>query len=179
METPYAVVFAGIPGTSKTPISHYLSCEFSLPIFSTDQIRFEVREDLRLANINRPGGVEEFEKRFAERFDRLLAAQVPVIIDGSSDRKWSERKLKLTEAGYGWYMISMELTKNFLLKLYADTGRSWWADDNLDPYLQQHEEFLHKFKADIDVEIHDDNFGDRLQVAADGLKKFLEDRAAA
>lgn len=178
MEKPYAVVFAGVPGTSKTPISHHLSCEFGLPILSADQIRYEVREDLRLDDINRPGGVKEFEKRLGSRFKKILDSKTSVIIDGSIDRRWPERKPKLVDAGYDWYMISMEMSKSFLLKLYADTGRSWWADEYLDLYLTQHEEFLTKFQRDVDLEISDDNFADRLEVAAKGLTKFLAVRAA-
>lgn len=173
------MVFAGVPGTSKTPIAHYLSCEFGLPILSADQIRYEVREDLRLDDINRPGGVAEFDKRLDERFQRLLDLQKSVIIDGSSDRRWGERKPRLVEAGYDHFMISMEMSKAFLLKLYDETGRSWWVDDNLDGYLRDHEQFLKKFQSDVSLEINDDNFIDRLNVAAAGLTKFLESRRLA
>lgn len=176
MDKPYTVVFAGVPGTSKSPIAHYLSCKFELPIFSTDQIRYEVREDLRLDDINKPGGVEEYEKRQQERYSRLISSGMSVIFDGSMDRKWGERKKDLKRAGYDWFMINIELTKPFLIKLFGETGRIEWAKDHLDNYLEQHQNFLAEFRADIHLEINDSNFEDRLKVAAKGLKSFLESR---
>lgn len=176
MPRPYAVVFAGVPGVSKTPIAHYLSCEFGLPIFNTDQIRYEVREDLRLDDINKPGGIEEYEKRQLERYRKLLASGEPFIFNGSMDRKWGERKPDLINAGYAWFMINMELSKSFLVRLFNETGRAEWAQDQLDHYLEQHADFIAAFSTDIHVEIKDENFAHRFELAADGLESFLQKR---
>lgn len=172
------MVFGGVPGTSKTPIAHYLSCEFGLPIFSTDQIRYEVREDLRISDINIPGGVEEFEKRQRSRYERLISSKKSFIFDGSMDRKWAERKSHFTRAGYDCFLINIELTKPFLVKLFAETGRASWADDHLDNYLEQHRNFLAEFKSEINVQIDDSSFADRLEIAAEGLRNFLELRGS-
>jgi cytidylate kinase len=40
------ITFAGAVGSSKTPISNYLSSRLNLPIFNNDTIRSEVIEDL-------------------------------------------------------------------------------------------------------------------------------------
>lgn len=176
MEKPYAVVFAGMPGTSKTPIAHYLSCEFGLPILSTDQIRFEVREDLRIDDINKLGGIEEYQRRLQERYNRLMSTRTSFIFDGSMDRRWAERKQRFLQSGYDWFMISMELTKPFLAGFYGATGRASWADKNLDYYLGQHNEFMAEHSADINLQIDDNNFADRLKIAAEGLKRFLVSR---
>lgn len=39
----FCVTFAGAVGSSKTPVTHYLSCAFCLPILSNDAIRTEVK----------------------------------------------------------------------------------------------------------------------------------------
>jgi len=38
----YIVAFAGVVGSSKTPISNYLSGVFGLPVFNADAVRSEV-----------------------------------------------------------------------------------------------------------------------------------------
>jgi dephospho-CoA kinase len=44
MAQSFVIVFAGVPGSSKSIVAYYLSETYSLPIFSTDNIRFEVKE---------------------------------------------------------------------------------------------------------------------------------------
>jgi hypothetical protein len=176
MEKPYAVVFAGVPGTSKSPLSHYISCEFGLPILNTDQIRFEVREDFRIKDIREQGGIGEFQRRLQDRFSRLLASKVPFIFDGSMDRHWAERKQSFQQAGYDCFMIDMELSREFLIGFYNATNRGSWADTNLDFYLGQHNDFMAKFAGDVNLRIDDDSFADRLKIAADGLRMFLSSR---
>lgn len=173
---PFAVTFAGVPGTSKTPIANYLSCEFNLPILSTDQIRYEVREDLQVDDINMPEALTEYEKRRRERFERLLTQRKSFILDGSMDRRWSEVKERFEAEGYHWFMINMQLSKAFLLEFYNKTGRTDWAKQYLDHYLNQHNEFLVQFKTDVTLEITDDSFVDRLKLSAEGLQKFLAEK---
>ena len=173
-DKPYAVVFAGIPGTSKTPIAHYLSCKFNLPILSTDQIRYEVREDLLADSINRPDALKEFNKRRDARFEQLLMAKTAFILDGSIDRRWAETKKVLEAAGYVWFMINIELTKPFLIKLYESTGRTEFANELMDRYLAQHNEFLDMFSSDINLQIEDKTFADRLEASAQALAAWRE-----
>ncbi|MEX1995712.1 MAG: hypothetical protein WD887_02965, partial [Candidatus Saccharimonadales bacterium] len=79
---PYAVVFAGVPGSSKTIISNYLSGKFGLPVFNNDQLRNEVKEDMLADNINIPAVLAEFERRQTQRRLEVLATGRPIIFDG-------------------------------------------------------------------------------------------------
>jgi len=44
-ENKFCLTFAGAAGSSKTPISNYLSTKLLLPVFNNDAIRTEVIED--------------------------------------------------------------------------------------------------------------------------------------
>lgn len=176
MAKPFIVTFAGVPGVSKSPISNYLSCEFNLPIFNNDQIRYEVREDLRLKSINDPGGVEEFEKRASTRQKKLFAERTNVIFDSSIDRRWADLKKQLKQANYDWFIIDLELSKAFLLKLYKQTGRSEWADQHLEAYMRQHKEFVDAYDKDVNLHITDETFPARLQESARALQEFIKAR---
>ena len=176
MNKPYVVVFAGIPGTSKTPIAHYLSCRFELPIFSTDQLRYEVREDLLADDINLPDALEEFDKRRGERLGEILSAKTSFICDGSMDRRWQGFKKELESAGYDWFMINLELSRQFLTKLYDATGRGDFAKNLMEHYLQQHRDFLEKFSSDITLKVDDKIFAERLATASRALENWLEAR---
>lgn len=56
------ITFAGAVGSSKTPISNYLSTKLNLPIFNNDAIRSEVIEDL---------GIFDSEEHLKRRNARL------------------------------------------------------------------------------------------------------------
>src|SRR3954471_21976799 len=116
-EKPYAVVFSGVPGTSKSSIADYLSWNFDIGILRTDSVRFEVKEDLRVKHLsigedldfstpNGNGALEEFERRLRERRRSILAIGRTVILDSSMDRKWSEVRPELEQYGYDWFMIN-------------------------------------------------------------------------
>lgn len=171
---PYAVVFAGVPGSSKTIISNYLSGKFGLPVFNNDQLRNEVKEDMLVDNINIPEVLAEFEKRQTQRRVEILATGRPVIFDGSVDRRWPETKKQLQDAGYDWFMIELELSREFLVKLFTSTGRAKFAETKLDNYLQHNNEFVEKYVDDITLKITDATFKDRLRVSADALQAFLD-----
>jgi predicted kinase len=172
MKCPYAVVFAGAPGSSKSIVAHHLSVEFNLPILNRDIIRSEVKEEFLVSNINEPKALKEFEKRFNERWHEILARKQNVILDGSVDRSWSRTKQKLEAAGYAWFMIDMELSKKFFVELFTATKRPK-AIDQLDMYLEQHENFLKKYDNDISVKVTDKTFKNRLSVTETGLRDFL------
>lgn len=172
---PYAICFAGVPGTSKSIISHHLSCEFGLPIFSTDNIRFEVREDLRVDNINIPQALAEYEKRSKARREYFLSLGRPLVLDSSMDRKWPEVKEELHTYGYDHYMIAMEMSRGFIEGLYRETGRPE-AVDELDHYMRQHNAFMDKYGHEAALTINDDSFADRLRLSVEGLQKWLAAR---
>lgn len=172
MTKPYAVVFAGVPGSSKTIISNYLSVKFHLPVFNNDQLRFEVKEDLMADNINIPAVLAEYEKRYKERFEELLATGHPMLLDGSIDRRWPQTKKQLKKFGYVWFVIDMELSPAFLKKFFVATGRPKFLDQ-LPKYLDDHQRFMRDYAADVSLQITDELFFNRLQIAADGLIKFV------
>lgn len=173
MPKPYAVTFAGTPGTSKSPVAYYLSAEFNLPIISSDNIRYEVREDLRLNTINKPVALAEYEKRFKARRLGLLALGMPFILDASVDREWTTYKQELTGANYDWFMIDMELSTAFIEDLFLKTDREW-AIEQLPYYMAHHETFMAQYGQDVDLQITDETWHKRLQIAAGGLQRFLE-----
>jgi hypothetical protein len=172
MSKPYVITFAGVPGSSKSIIAYSLSEVFSLPIFSTDNIRYEVREDLGVGNINEPKALKEFEHRQATRFRQMLARKQDFIRDGSVDRHWSEIKEQLVSSGYRWCLIDMELSKGFLISLYSKTRRLG-AIDELDAYFEQHSNFMKESSSDVTLKITDQLFKDRTLAAEAAVRNFL------
>jgi predicted kinase len=175
MSRPFAVVFAGLPGTSKSIIAFYLSGKFGLPMFNNDQLRFEVKEDLLADNINRPDALAEFERRLTERVDEILSTKRPIILDGSVDRRWVERKAQLDKHGYGYFLINMELSPEFIENLWIMTGRQALISKYLYPYIPDHQKFLEHWHDEINLEINDRNFMDRNKIAAVALQEFVKD----
>lgn len=172
MKQPYAVVFAGAPGSSKSIVAHWISVEFNLPIINRDIIRSEVKEDLLAASINEPPAKKEFEKRLASRWNSILADQKSIILDGSVDRSWAKTRNGLEAAGYRWFMIDMELSREFFVKLFTATNRPK-AIKQLDGYLEDHRKFMDKYGSEVDIRIDDSTFPERLEIASKGLRDFL------
>jgi predicted kinase len=146
--------------------------EFGLPILNRDTIRSEVKEELLVSNINEPQALVEFEQRFTDRWEEALAMGESFILDGSVDRSWPRTKAELLIAGFQWFMIDMELSREFFMELFTATKRPK-AIDQLDMYLEQHEAFMDRYRSDIHIEINDASFPQRLELAADGLAVFL------
>jgi len=173
MSKSFAVVFAGVPGSSKTIISNYLSVKFGLPVFNNDQIRFEVKEDMMADNINRPDVLAEYERRYKERFEELLSTGHPMLLDGSIDRRWPQTKEQLKKFGYEWFLIDMELSKKFLDQFFVSTGRPKFLDQ-LPRYLEDHAKFMKDYSDDVNIQITDELFPKRLEIAASGLRTFID-----
>jgi len=173
MKHPFAVVFAGLPGTSKSIVAFYLSGKFGLPMFNNDQLRYEVKEDLLADNINRPDALQEFERRLTQRVDEILSTKRPIILDGSVDRRWAERKDQLNKYGYRHFLINMELSPEFIENLWIKTGRRELIDKYLYPYIPDHISFLNQHRQEINVEINDDIFENRNPIAANALRQFI------
>lgn len=172
MSKPFAVVFAGVQGSSKTIISNYLSVKFNLPVFNNDQLRFEVKEDMMADNINRPDVLAEYERRYKERFEELLATGHPMLLDGSIDRRWEQTKSQLKKAGYAWFVIDMELSPAFLKKFFIATGRPKFLD-KLPRYIEDHQKFMEKYSGEVSLQITDELFLKRLELSAKGLQEFI------
>jgi hypothetical protein len=73
-------------------------------------------------------------------------------------------------------MISIELSRSFLEHLFSATGRESsipWPDH----YFEHHRLFLEQYQGDVDLEITDESFSSRREVAAQGLGRFLNSLA--
>ncbi len=169
MKTAFCVTFAGAIGSSKTPIAHYLSCRFNLPILSNDVVRMEVREDV--GNLDD----KEYERRRDARLKEMAKRGVPFIYDASIDRKWRLLKEKLGEFGYTWFVVSMDLSKNFLATLYKSQGLCCYRYrvGELDRLIKEHEDFLAHCGNEVAVSISDETFKDRLVLVGEALEQWL------
>jgi len=150
----------------KSPIANYLSINFWLPILNSDNLRSEIIENLWYLD----EGL--FRKVFFERLTKVLSDWFPIILDLSVDREWSNIKLLLEKYDYKYFIISFNLTKNFLSKLYFDKGYENFVPD-IDRYLREHEKFLDEYKKDIYVEITDDIYINRLEIILKYLKNQI------
>lgn len=163
----FCITFAGAVGSSKTPIANYLSGSLNLPIINNDAIRTEVVEDLGKFN------EEEYVQRRNERTRSILENGTSFIYDASVDRVWKTLHAWLTQYGYEWFVISMDLSKEFLLKLYQTKG----YDESmkiLDQFIVDHQNFLNEFNSEVGVHISDDQFGDRLRLAYEATRLFVK-----
>jgi hypothetical protein len=175
MSKPFVISFAGVPGASKTPIAFELSCKFQLPILQRDAIRMEVREDLRVPNLEDEAAFREFDTRADHRFQSLLKHNVCFISDSSADRSWEEQvHTQLQEHGYDYFIISIDLSKDFVQQLY-EANHSGSASD-LEHYYAQHEKFLSGYTENIGVHITDKDFAERMSICTRAVKVFLADR---
>lgn len=166
---PFCITFAGCIGSSKTPIAHFLSAAFSLPIHDNDAIRTEVTEDL--------GHFEEQEylKRRDERLKALIEQKTSFICAASIDRQWGVLKPRLQAFEYDWFVISLDWSKDLLERLY----RAKKYDDAprmLDRGFSEHEAFLASFGQDVALRLADDDFLHRLERSRAAVEAWLAGR---
>jgi hypothetical protein len=163
------VCFAGAIGSSKTPIAHYLSLKFGLPIHNNDVVRTEVVEDF--------GELKEAEylKRRDQRVGEFIQGGRPFILDASVDRSWPDLKKALAEHGFDFFMISMDLSHEFLDSLHElkEYNRSRKV---LDKYVADHESFLVEYATDIALHISESGFPNRLEMSRQALEGWLNSR---
>lgn len=164
----YFVTFAGPVGSSKTPIAFHLSQTFGLAMYNTDAIRTEVEEDLLVYN------EEEFSRRRDERLKRLVSLGRPFILDASVDRVFDEYEREIVESGYRYFLISLDLSKEFLINLYR-AKRYHESIKRVDQLLLDHEKFLDKFGKNVNVHIKDKDFPARLEICAKEFSRWLNE----
>lgn len=166
MSKKLCITFAGAIGSSKTPIAHHLGWNLNLPIFNNDTIRTEVSEDCN--------GFDqiEFERRRDERLRIIAETGKPFIYDASVDRFWGDnRKMIVREAGYDIFVISIDLSKDKLQKIYTSKG---YMREDIDKWLNDHELFLQKYPNDINLHITDSTFNERLNICLDAVQKWMQ-----
>lgn len=159
------ITFAGAAGSSKTPIANYLSSRLPLPVFNTDAIRTEVTEDLGHLNTT------VYDQRRQDRLDVLLTSDSSFIYDTSIDRRWLELQQQLKDYGYRYFVISLDLSLALLGRLYAAKGYT----QDFAAYHRQHEQFLVEYGDVARVHITDDSFPDRLEIAYQATRSWLND----
>lgn len=162
----FIITFAGAIGSSKTPISHYLSIKLNLPIFNNDAIRSEVKGDMGFLD------EEEYIRRRDIRLKEILNSGIPFIYDASIDRAWKDKKEYIIQAQYEPYIISLDFSKELLLNLYQTT-KYYDALPLVDTFIQDHNYFLEQYEDDINLHITDKDFKDRLNIVYSNVKKYL------
>ena len=160
------VTFAGAVGSSKTPIAFHLSYKFNLPIFNTDAIRSEVTEDLLIFN------KEEYKSRRDKRLKALIDKGESFILDASIDREWASRRESILKKGYQIFIVSIDISRDFLINLYKAKGYEE-SLKRVDDLYNDHKKFLRNFSKDISLHIKDKDFKKRLNLSENKLKEFL------
>ncbi len=163
------VTFAGAIGTSKTPIANYLSTKLSLPVFSSDAIRSEVIEDLGTLD------AKEYIRRRNLRFEEIIKNGNSFICDASVDRTWKDLKKQLISTNYDFFIISLDLSRDLLLKLYKAKGYVETLGQ-IDRLVQEHEVFLNQYSNDIGLHITDKDFRERIDISYNKVWEYLERR---
>lgn len=167
MKKKVCIIFAGAVGSSKTPISNYLSIKLNLPIFNNDAIRSEVIEDLGFFDSN------EHIKRRNSRLEEIIKVWNTFICDVSVDREWLGLKEKLVSYDYDFFIISLNLSKDLLSKLYK--AKEYFNSlSRIDEIIEDHNNFLAKYSDDIKLNITDNDFINRIQISYQEVGKYLE-----
>lgn len=163
----FCITFAGVVGSSKTPIAYFLSSKFNLPILNNDAIRSEVLEDLKKFD------QEEYIKRRDERIQGCLEKNTSFIYDASVDREWKTYKELLIKFKYKWFIISLDLSKGLVKKLYKAKNYHE-SQERIDQLLSDHEIFLDQYNDEITLQISDQEFPSRLALSYETIHKLIE-----
>lgn len=163
----FCITFAWCVWSSKTPISNYISTKLNLPIFNNDAILSEVIENRGFWDI------EEHKKVRNNRLKEVLDSWISFIADISIDREWESFRETLLSYGYTRFIISLNLSKGLLMKLYKAKGYDE-SLKRLDTLMHDHESFLENFSDDVGVHVWDDQFFDRLEIALRSIRAWIE-----
>jgi hypothetical protein len=169
MKKKLCICFAGPVGCSKTPVANYLSWNLGLPVFNSDAVRSEIVEDSTLNNYEK----RDFNKVLDKRLHKLTKYQRSFILGVSVDRSWRDVKRELENNAYFWFLISFNLSKNLLTKMYKAKGYKE-SLNNIDKFIQDHGKFFREYRNDVGFIITDENFSNRLDVCLQESKKVME-----
>lgn len=162
----FCITFAGAIGCSKTPIANFLSPKLNLPVYNNDAVRSEVIEDLGIFD------AQEYIARRNAKIEEIIKSGISFICDASIDREWLEFKKQLIANHYRWFIISLDLSKELLIKLYKAKGY-FESLERIDELMQDHETFLQKNVADVGARISDNGFLARCQISYDKIVKWI------
>jgi len=166
MSKRICITFAGAIGSSKTPIANYLSVKLNLPVFNNDAIRTEVTEDLGKFD------AAEHIKRRDKRLKEITKNGISFICDLSVDREWGMLKKLLVKNNYRWFIISLDLSKQFLVKLYKVKGYNE-SLNVLDKFWSDHDNFIKNNDNEIGLHITDVDFKNRCEISFKKIRKVL------
>ncbi|MFA6424348.1 MAG: hypothetical protein WCV83_03515 [Candidatus Magasanikbacteria bacterium] len=166
MSKRICITFAGAIGSSKTPIANYLSVKLNLPVFNNDAVRTEVTEDL-----GKFDSVEHIKRR-NKRLKEITKSGISFICDLSVDREWKMLKKLLVKNKYRWFIISLDLSKQFLIKLYKVKGYSN-SLNVLDKFWNDHDNFIKNNGNEIGLHISDVDFKNRCETSFKKVRKYL------
>ena len=159
------ITFAGVPGCGKTPVASYLSWKLRLPTLNNDAMRSEVSEDLLYFS------EVEYVRRRDTRISELLGFGQDFIYDASVDRSWATFSPRLAAYGYEQFIISFDLSREYIENLYAAKG--YRETFNLSRSYPEHEAFLAAYGDVVNTSIRDDIYSQRLELALTGAKIFI------
>ena len=147
----------------KSPITNYLSTKLWLPTFNTDAIRSEVCEDLLQVN------EDVAQKRIKERLNDIIQNWTSFIYDASVDRRRELIKEILLKNDYNYFLISIDLNKETLLKFYE--AKSYFESiEKLEKVYDDHQKFLEKYWNEINIHIDNKNYSERLEIVYEAAK---------
>lgn len=167
MNQKILITFAGAVGTSKTPITNFLSYNLNLPVYNNDAVRTEVIEDLGFFD------EAEYIKRRDQRVMSIINNNLSFIYDASVDREWKKYRQLVNDKGYKVFIISLDLSKEFLANLYQLKGYHESAT-RIDELLADHDSFLKEYSTDANTHISDADFPNRLQIALSEVQSWLK-----
>lgn len=159
------ITFAGVMGSSKSPIATYLSWNLGLPVFNNDVIRTEVQEDLLHLDQT------EYLRRRDERKKWVIESGQDFIYDASIDRCWREFSEWLHQADYQYFVISLDLSRSFLDMLY--TAKGYTEGHRLALLMQQHDDYIKAQAEQINLRISDVEFPHRLDLSLRAVSSWL------
>lgn len=166
---PFIITFAGVVGSSKTPVAMYLSAKLGLPIYQNDAVRTEVIEDLLHFD------AAEHQRRRDERVADIFQRRLSFIGDASMDHEWTSIRKSLVDYGYDWFIISLDLSRGLLEKLYQ-AKKYHESRERLDTLLSEHEAFLQAYSEDVALHITDASFSARLEQSFAAVQTWLSSR---
>ena len=162
----FIIIFAGAPGSSRTPIAYYLSWKIGLPILNNDGIRTEVVEDLGVFN------EEEYIKRRNARIEEVIGGGISFIYDASVDREWQNWKGRIEKSGYEVFIVSLNLSRELLARLYETKGYGEFSL-GIDKFIEDHNSFIKQYGNEIRLNISDQDFNVRLEKSYEAVTGWL------
>lgn len=169
MQRQFCITFAAPVGASKTPIATYLSWNLGLPIWNNDAIRSEIAEDMGSCP------EDELRRRAQERIEQLLRSQRSFIADVSVMHDWATYSSLLEKANYEILIISIDLTREHLERMYLAKGYDE-SLKRLDQLMETYNHFMEAHTERCGIFVTESNFPQRLEFVLGEVKKWLEKR---